>query len=546
MRIMHRCILTILGLTFAAWTVPAVGAPPKLTALYPSGGAIGSKVEVTASGSFGHWPVKCWVDRPGISVEPAEQKGKLSITVAQDSRPGVYWIRLIDDEGATPPRPFLVGTLPELLENEPNDELGKAQAVELPRVVNGRLGKNGDVDTFAVTLKKGETLVASVEANRTIGSPMDSILQIVTSTGFVVADNDDYHDLDSQCVLAAPADGTYFVRLFGFPATPTATIGFAGGDDFVYRVTLTTGPFLDYVIPLALGAAAEDQNVELHGWNIPESARVCAVHAVNAGDSIDTFRSDVAGIATVRVEPHPSMVEQEPNDRDTPQGIQVPVTITGRIGKRGDVDVFRFQAKKGEKFLFRAESRQLGFPMDPFLRITDASGKTLAELDDTGNGRDAELAYTASDDAEYRIWVRDLNGFGGSRSVYRLQCIHPQPEFSLKVAADSFVVPVGKPLEIPVTIERLNGYADEVEIVAEGLPDGLAAMPGKSMNSGDSAKTVKLVVTSSATELRSGTFRVIGRGPAGQALRSATVPIPNTSATTADLWITAPAPKAGQ
>ena len=42
----------------------------------------------------------------------------------------------------------------------------------------------------------------------------------------------------------APDDGTYVVRLFAFPSVPDASVRFAGGERFIYRLTLTTGAFV--------------------------------------------------------------------------------------------------------------------------------------------------------------------------------------------------------------------------------------------------------------------------------------------------------------
>ena len=59
---------------------------------------------------------------------PRRRKGKFKVAVAKDAVPGVYWLRAYNAEGASGLRPFLVGTLPEVMEKEPNDEPRKPQA----------------------------------------------------------------------------------------------------------------------------------------------------------------------------------------------------------------------------------------------------------------------------------------------------------------------------------------------------------------------------------------------------------------------------------
>src|SRR5207237_5759074 len=124
--------------------VTPVFSAPTLTHFFPAGAQVGTTAAVTATGTFDKWPVGVWVSGHGVSATAAKEKGKLAVTVAADATPGVYWVRVHDETGASAPRPFVVGTLPEVVEKEPNDEVEKAQAVGQPAVVNGRLQKAGD------------------------------------------------------------------------------------------------------------------------------------------------------------------------------------------------------------------------------------------------------------------------------------------------------------------------------------------------------------------------------------------------------------------
>src|SRR6185369_110363 len=152
-------------------------AGPELRSLMPAGGQLGATIEVAAAGNFPKWPVQAWIDRPGLTVTPGE-KGKLTVSIAPDAAAGEYWIRLSDPDGSAVPRPFIVGTLAEVVEQEPNNRLAQAQIVSSAVVVNGRFGGNGDVDAFALDLEKGQTLVASLAGHELLGSPMDSVLEV--------------------------------------------------------------------------------------------------------------------------------------------------------------------------------------------------------------------------------------------------------------------------------------------------------------------------------------------------------------------------------
>lgn len=175
----------------------ATADPPKVDYLFPAGAQRGQSLDVTAGGKFEHWPVSATIDRPGLTIECGEDKGKLKLIASESATPGLYWIRLYAAEGATNALPFVVGTLPELEEVEPNNAPSQPQTISsAATVVNGRLGGNNDVDTFAVELTAGATLVAAVDAHETLGSPMDAVLQVLSPEGFVYVLQDDERGLD--------------------------------------------------------------------------------------------------------------------------------------------------------------------------------------------------------------------------------------------------------------------------------------------------------------------------------------------------------------
>jgi len=523
-----------------AGTCAAFAKPPTVDRLFPAGAQRGQTVAVTAEGSFDHWPIKAWSDLPGLTVTSEKDKGKLSIQIPADALPGLHWLRLYDDEGASAPRPFFVGTLPEVNETGSKDA---PQSLDAPQVVvNGRLARRGEVDAYAVNLKACETLVAAVEANHRLGSPMDAVLQIVTPRGLVLAQNDDDQGFDPFLVFKAPADGTYHVRLFAFPATPDASIAFAGGSEFVYRLTLTTGGYLGYAYPLALPRDHLTQ-VEAHGWNIPEEAKRLDVASDEQAEAALLSHPRLANVAAVRLEPHPTVTEAEPNDRDHPQGVEPPVTITGRIDPARDTDVFQFAGKKGQSLRVRVEARTLGSPLDPVLRVTDKDGKTLSEVDDSGKQRDAELSFSPPADGTYRIQVRDLHGQGGDRYVYRLSAAAPRPDYDLSLAEDRFTLTPEKPLSVAVKVERKDGFEGVIEIRAEGLPEGVEAAPARSEPKGNTARSVTLTLTSKAAGAASAAIRIIGAPSDGSAPpKGARIPISGSDVPLTKAWLTVLAP----
>ncbi len=205
----------------------------------------------------------------------AEKNDKATITIPADCPLGVHWLRFWNPAGTSSLRPFVVGRLPELLETEPNDRHAEAQAVpDSQRVINGVLEKSGDVDTYTVPVNAGQTLFVSVLGKRELSSPMDAVLQVLDEDGTILVQNDDDHGIDPQATFKAERDGILRIRLFSFPSDPNSSIQFAGGANYIYRLTVSTGPAVDYTVPLAIQSGV-DTSVELKGWNLnPDGATV--------------------------------------------------------------------------------------------------------------------------------------------------------------------------------------------------------------------------------------------------------------------------------
>jgi hypothetical protein len=527
------------GALSVAGATCAFAKPPTLTGLFPAGVARGQSLTVTMSGKFDHWPVKCWVDGAGLSIEAGPEKGKLAVRVAADARPGVRWVRVYDEEGATNLRPFIIGTLPEIAEVEPNDDPRHPQVIGLTSAtMNGRLSRRGDVDGFALNLDQGQRLVADVEANRHLGSPMDAVLQIVSPAGFVLAQNDDAVGRDPRIIFEAPARATYIIRLFAFPSKPDSSIRFAGGEAFIYRLTLSTGGFLEHVFPLAVSKECPAQ-VTVIGPNIGECDRALTIPSDDKPDVFTLFHPRLPGNTMVRRVAGKSVFEVEPNDLAQPQELSEQNTISGRIDPPGERDVYGIALKKGERRVFALESRTLGLPLDAVLQVLDATGKTLAETDDVGESLDPEVAFTAPANGKYRVVVRDLNDRGGPHHAYLLRALAPKPDFTLTLSADKFDVTAGKPSNVVVNIIRSNEFSGTIEVMAEDLPDCVVATAARSKASDASAKSVTLVIRADGCS-HPGPFRVVGRSADGKSLsRHASAPIPEYETTTDRPWLMA-------
>lgn len=530
----------------------ASAAPPVLSHLFPAGGQRGTKVTVTASGEFS-WPIKVW--GPGLEIVPAADAGKLEVTIPADLPADRVWVRLFNAEGASATAPFLIGSLPEMEEKEPNNAPRTAQAVSaLPVTVNGVL-TSADVDAFAVSLEAGQTLVASVDANTRLGSPMDAVLQVTAADGTVVAENHDDLHLDPRLAYRAPRAGIYLVRLFSFPSTPGTKIEYHGGANCVYRLTLTTGPFITHTIPLS-ARISELGTVEAHGWNIPPGTRLPVV-PFGIGSSIETiefepasdlrispdarlglvFAPTIGGGARVRLNPSEA---GQGTDAPSAEGmLPMPGSATGWLKSPGQTDRYRVSLKAGQTIVAVVESRSFGLLLDPLMTLADPTGAVAAEVDDTGGLRDAALIHRAARDGDYQLTIRDRYRQGGERCCYLLTVRLEEPEFELTTATDAIVIPSGKSAEVPIKIRRFgtDGALGAIAITTVGLPAEVQGGAIVSEPTGPTATEVKLTLTATGTGF-SGPIRISGKAEQPRIQERFARTPPRLGAALESIWLT--------
>jgi hypothetical protein len=147
----------------------------------------------------------------------------------------------------------------------------------------------------------------------------------------------------------------------------------------------------------------------------------------------------ISNIQLLAVGTFPEYVEDEsrpgalPNSNDTIETAQplppAPLTLNGSLAGP-ERDVFRIQAKSGEKQVFEVEARRLGSAIDPVLEILDTSGKTLARSEDAPLlGLDARVAVTFPRDGYYYVVVHDARYSTQMANFYRLKVgSYPYPQ----------------------------------------------------------------------------------------------------------------------
>ncbi|MSU33706.1 MAG: hypothetical protein EXS36_01065 [Pedosphaera sp.] len=553
--LLHPCGCT--GISAA----PALPAAPTLDTLFPISIPQGATSSVTIIGKFEPWPPKLWTDAPNLEFIFSTNIGQIQIIAPTLVTVGPHLIRAYNDLGSSEPRFLLIDPTLSVAEIEPNDAPSTAQPLPPPPfILNGRFDKSGDVDSFRIHLKPGQTLFAAL-TGYALGSPIDPWLRLIDTRGVQLAANhDDGRTLDPELVWTASADGDYFLQAMAFAYPANSDIKFAGGDAHVYRLAISTGPRLKLTLPLGVSRTGITR-LQPIGWNSPPGVNSIYEFNPAALPTLDTealiYIPGWENALRLPVDDGPELIETEPNDSlAQAQIIEVPGAVTGTIQRAGDEDHFSFRASKNRKMLFDVRSASLGFPLDAWLSITDAKGAELVRNDD-GITADPRLEWTAPDDGTFGVTVGSVIHRGGDDYRYHLRVSELRPTFRGTISESRFTLEPGKTNQLKPTFIRENGYKGSLRAVLTGLPAGVKAeaidVPAEpatvemaiSLRTAVEAKPWGGPVRITITDTNTGQRALVGMTLVNTTVNNG---VPNGYTklpieTEADLWLTIPPPK---
>ena len=468
----------------AASALTAGAVAPSLRSTSPSGVQRGTEAELKFDGARLGDAEEILLYEPGVKVlELKEVKDSYvlaRVKLDADCPLGEHKVRVRTKTGISDFRTFIVGPFPQVEEKEPNNTLEKAQKIPLNSTVLGTVS-NEDVDYYAVELKKGEPLAVEVEGMRLGRTMFDPYVAILDRSGKVLAKADDtaLFIQDTYATIIAPADGEYLIEV------RETSYGGAGNP---YSVHIGSFPRPSAVFPPG-GKAGESLEVKFLGdaggdftqtFSLPQPNRAkFGVFAERKGLSAPSFN-------LVRVSTFGNVNEKEPNDdakSATTYTGSLPVAFNGIINKPGDVDWFRFTAKKGETYDINVYARRIRSQLDTVLVVADADGKTITSNDDTG-GADSYVRFTVPRDGEFTLKISDHLGYGGPDCTYRVEITPVQPELNTFIAdtarydaqtRKSIVVARGNRFASLQSIRRkdLPGEVSDLEFAMEGFPSGI-------------------------------------------------------------------------
>lgn len=478
--------------------------------------------------------VREWVNRPACAA--LSSIAVIEVTIAPDAEPGPRELRLITAQGMTNPMPFHVGQVPEAA-REPMitsdfQVLGKEALAQrkrppeeeevqitIPCTMNGQIA-SGEFNRYRFTAKKGQQLVASVDARSLVPYIADAVpgwfqpvVSVCDADGKEVAYNDDFRfKPDPTLCFEVPKDGEYVLTI-------TDAL-FRGREDFVYRITVGEIPYLTSVFPLG-GRVGEAAGIEMDGWHL-EGAKV-RTPSQDAEAGIHWVTAKKGKMVTNRVpfavDTLPECLDKESNDDPShAQKVNLPVIVNGRIDKCDDWDVFQIEGKAGDTIVAEVMARRLDSPVDSMLKLTDSSGKVLAlndDCEDPGVGlnthhADSYLTVTLPADGTYFVHLGDTARSGGKDYAYRLRLSAPRPDFALRAVPSGGGIRGRGSAAITVYAIRKDGFDGDIVLTLAAPTKGFSASP-VTLKKG--AETVKFGIKTSLSA-SDGPVRLVIEGKA--------------------------------
>lgn len=471
-----------------------------------------------------------------ILGEPRPASGQFSVSIAPETPPGLYEVRALGRYGLSNPRAFVVGKAPEVVEAGANNEFASASPVEFGAVVNGRCDA-GASDYFKIALKAGQRLLADASAWR-IDSKLSPVLSLYDTKNVLLRQSQREGAGDALLDFVVVADGEYILKIhdFVFDGGPDYFYRLELGSGPIVESVFppaaqpgvaTSFTFLGRNLPggqpapgLTIGDEPLEQLVVTVTPPADSSAgavaqRLEARQALTDGfvHVLETAAGPTRGVFIGIAETAP-VIEQDPNDgAPQAQKVSAPVDVAARFYPARDRDWFTFDAKAGDVYWIEVVSHRSGVNTDPYFTIETVSRNEkgeevvafVTEVDDPAeraNSAGSPLDLTSNDpsyrlevgaDATYRIMVRDLAGDArrDARSTYRLLIRKARPDFRLVITPTDPSTPAnpnaaglgaitlrrGQAVTADVFVERMDGFAGDVEISVEGLPAGVSCPP---------------------------------------------------------------------
>jgi hypothetical protein len=503
--------------------------PPGTSYIFPAGGQRGTKVQVKVGGHFLHDEANFEILGTGISgpgeihrtettwfegpliKQPASQAAEdypkdyaAELSIAADAPLGPRWWRVWNAQGIAPAMKFIVGDLPEVVEEEIDGE-PIPTLVTLPVTINGRIFPREDSDVWSLEAIAGQSVTCSVAAAE-FGSPLKAHLEVRGPDGRALAETTGDVLGRVQLRFTPAVSGRHEVRIRDVQAS--------GLQHYVYRLTITSGPWIDAAYPLG-GRRGSDAKLQAIGQavgdgvtvKLPETIGIAAVASQVAADGTRSVPATVL----LDVDDLPEQLEAEPNQESAnAAALAFPRLANGRIDQPGDRDLWKLALTKGQTVQLSVKAGQLGSPLASVVAVHDSTGKELAKAAWLDQQKDVELTFSPPADGEYLVEIREqFPSRGGPAFAYRIRAAAPAADFDLLLPTDGLSIDVGGTKNLEVKVIRRGGFKAPLTLHVDGLPAGVTCDDVKVAENAD--KGVLVFKAADTVAVVTALLRVVGR-----------------------------------
>ncbi len=473
---------------------------PRLASVFPQGAEPGSALTVEVLGQHLDRLEAVGFLQPGIRgtvLSTSHTRVSLALEVDSSAGLGPHYFRAFGPRGASNVMLFRVGDQPHRLEAEPNGALGRAQAVHPPTTLNGRIDRADDIDIFRFRAEAGDRWIFDLKAARN-GSGLDASMILLGSDGAKLQHSEDRFIWDPFFSHRFEAGGAYYLALQPTRGRARPTFG--------YQLDIRRAPHLDLLVPLALKAGTA-VSATVVGTGLDSSGASLEFSQEGASGRVVSMDGD-RGEVLVEVDPEAprglhSLSVETPRGRSNPvpfwvhdlpvhvvgTALTVPSAVQG-VAPYERPDRFAFEASEGETVVFEVLARRLGSPTDVTLRLVEirrgedggdccpeVASNDDADLPGVRFNKDPKLFHTFRKSGEYELQVRNLWQTSRLPAPYHLEARRPRPAIELLLDRDRIHAYPGGEATLGLSVRRIEGHGESVELSVIGLPSGVTAEP---------------------------------------------------------------------
>ena len=390
-----------------------------------------------------------YLNRENKPKPPVAEEVTIQVTIAPDTQPGDYEVRLKTPSGLTNPLVFQVSEYNEFCcsynqHRYQKDKVDRDTTIlQAPVVLNGRI-LPGKVNRFTLKLKKGQNIKITGYARKLIPYIADAVpgwfqavLTLYDAKKNEVAFSDDTaFDPDPIIKFQVPEDGNYILEI--------RDSIYRGREDFVYRIYVMDEP--------ETGVAVEKSDFDEKLSMLPDSIR-----------NMPKYR------------------EIERKLRSA-QYVSLPVLICGCINYPGDVDRYSFYGRAGETVVIEVSGRRLGWPVDSLVKLK-LMDKVIAWNDDIEKDfehgilthhADSYLMTKLPTSGHYTVEIVDSQNRGGDHYKYFLRLSSPIHDFHLIVCPSQINISENGTSLISIYAIKKDGWDGDIQLSLKNLPETFA------------------------------------------------------------------------